>query len=112
MLNAASPTNPSARLGPADGDTPPDRIEGSLWTVDEVASFLGVAPKTVRKWQLNGTLPFVKLGGKLVRFRPAVVQEWVDHQIVTARPPDEGSLLVADLRRRLAPRSGSGQRGS
>ena len=102
MTNAALPPNPPARLGPADPDMSPDRIEGSLWTVEEVACFLGVAPKTVRKWQLNGTLPFVKLGGKLVRFRPAAVQEWVDHHVVTARPADDGSPLVADLRRRLA----------
>jgi excisionase family DNA binding protein len=102
MMNAASPPNPPACLGPADGDTSPDRIEGSLWTVDDVARFLGVAPKTVRKWQLNGALPFVKLGGKLVRFRPAAVQEWVDHRVVTPRPADDESPLVADLRRRLA----------
>ena len=102
MTNAASPTNPLARPGPADGGTSPDRIEGSLWTVDDVACFLGVAPKTVRKWQLNGTLPFVKLGGKLVRFSPAAVQEWVEHHVVTARPADDESPLVADLRRRLA----------
>jgi hypothetical protein len=47
-------------------------------------------------------LPFVKLGGKLVRFHPAAVRAWVDDHAVTARPADEGSPLVADLRRRLA----------
>jgi excisionase family DNA binding protein len=102
MTKAALPPNPPARLGPADAATSPDQIEGSLWTVDDVACFLGVAPKTVRKWQLNGALPFVKLGGKLVRFRPAAVQEWVDDHVVTPGPADEESPLVADLKRRLA----------
>ena len=36
------------------------------WTVTAVAAAMGVDAKTVRKWQLNGALPFVKLGGKLV----------------------------------------------
>jgi excisionase family DNA binding protein len=102
MMNASSPPNQAARVGPADADTSPDEIAGSLWTVDDVACFLGVAPKTVRKWQLNGALPFVKLGGKLVRFRPAAVQEWVDDHVVMARPADDESPLIADLRRRLA----------
>lgn len=83
-----------------------DNVELSLadplWTVEDVAQFLGVAPKTVRKWQLAGALPFVKLGGKLVRFRPAAVRAWVDDQAVKPSEADEGSRLVEDLRRRLA----------
>jgi excisionase family DNA binding protein len=72
-----------------------------LWTVEDVAEFLGVAPKTVRKWQLSGVLPFVKLGGKLVRFQSDAIRAWVDDHAVVSEA-DEGSPLVADLRRRLA----------
>jgi excisionase family DNA binding protein len=86
----------SAKSG---GDLP---LSDALWTVEDVAEFLGVAPKTVRKWQLSGVLPFVKLGGKLVRFRSDAIRAWVDDHAVTASSADEGSSLVADLRRRLA----------
>ena len=75
---------------------------GPLWTIDDVAGFLGIAPKTVRKWQLNGTLPFVKLGGKLVRFRPPDIEAWVNGQVVTASAGAGESPLLSDLRRRLA----------
>ena len=57
--------------------------------------------KTVRKWQLGGTLPFVKLGGKLVRFQTGAIRAWVDERAVGRRAA-EASALVADLRRRLA----------
>lgn len=78
-----------------------EAVDQNLWTVDEVAHFLGVAPKTVRKWQLNGTLPFVKLGGKLVRFQPQEIRNWVSGRAVGPRPSTE-SVLIVDLRRRLA----------
>lgn len=73
----------------------------ALWTIDEVAGFLGVAPKTVRKWQHAGTLPFVKLGGKLVRFQPHEIRNWVSEHVVASRTANE-SALVVDLRQRLA----------
>ncbi len=53
-----------------------------LWTIPEVAAFLGVAPKTVRKWQLAGRLPFVELGAKLVRFEPEAIRSWVSNRVV------------------------------
>lgn len=85
-------TRPAAKPSGMASDT--------LWTVEDVATFLGVAPKTVRKWQLNGVLPFVKLGGKLVRFRPGEIQSWVDDRALRVTAEEESPLL-ADLRRRL-----------
>jgi excisionase family DNA binding protein len=78
-----------------------ERSNAQLWTVDHVAGFLGVSPKTVRKWQLNGAIPFIKLGGKLVRFDPDVIRLWVEGQTVRPLVADPGLQLVADLRRRL-----------
>ena len=72
-----------------------------LWTILDLAGFLGVAPKTVRKWQLSGRLPFVKLGAKLVRFQPHEIRSWLSAQAVRPASPD-GSPLVLDLRRRLS----------
>ncbi|MEW6470942.1 MAG: helix-turn-helix domain-containing protein [Actinomycetota bacterium] len=66
-----------------------------------MARFLGVSPKTVRKWQLGGSLPFVKLGGKLVRFEPEAIRAWVDERAARCRRAEEPALVV-DLRRRLA----------
>ena len=47
-----------------------------LWTVAEVAEFLGVTERTVRTWQRSHRLPFLKIGGT-VRFRPGDVWDWV-----------------------------------
>jgi excisionase family DNA binding protein len=54
--------------GSAERDEPE-----ALMSVGQVACRYGVAAKTVRNWQYQGRLPFVKLGW-LVRFRPADVE--------------------------------------
>jgi excisionase family DNA binding protein len=51
----------------------PDR----LWTVAEVAEYLAVTERTVRAWQTDHRLPFLKIGG-VIRFRPADLMAWVD----------------------------------
>jgi excisionase family DNA binding protein len=51
----------------------PDR----LWTVRDVAGYLAVTERTVRAWQTEHRLPFLKIGG-IVRFRPADVISWTD----------------------------------
>lgn len=85
---------------PAAQDIPLGLADRALWSIDDVARFLGISPKTVRKWQLGGTLPFVKLGGKLVRFQPEAIHAWVNQHVVDGRSDEESSLVV-DLRRRL-----------
>jgi excisionase family DNA binding protein len=45
----------------------------ALMSVTEVANRYGVAAKTVRNWQYQGRLPFVKLGW-LVRFKRSDVE--------------------------------------
>lgn len=52
---------------------PPER----LWTVADVAEYLAVTERTVRAWQTEHRLPFLKIGG-VVRFRPAAVTAWAD----------------------------------
>ena len=52
---------------------PPER----LWTVAQVAEYLAVTERTVRAWQIEHRLPFLKIGG-VVRFRPADVVSWAD----------------------------------
>jgi len=52
---------------------PPER----LWTVADVAEYLGVTERTVRTWQHSQRLPYLKIGGT-VRFRPTDVRTWID----------------------------------
>lgn len=50
-----------------------------LWTVEEVAVFLGVHVQTVYEKSRLGEIPSIKIGSRL-RFRPAEIQAWVDAQ--------------------------------
>jgi excisionase family DNA binding protein len=52
---------------------PPKR----LWTVADVAEYLAVTERTVRAWQTEHRLPFLKIGG-VIRFRPPDVISWAD----------------------------------
>jgi excisionase family DNA binding protein len=49
--------------------------ENTLWTVDSVAQFLVVSPKTVFNLRKK-VLPFIQLGGA-IRFDPAKVKEYL-----------------------------------
>lgn len=57
-----------------------------LWGYDEVAGYLGVSPKTVRKWANERRIPIVKVGA-LNRFRPADIRAWVASNAQPAEPP-------------------------
>lgn len=48
-----------------------------LWTVADVARYLGVTERTVRTWQYSHRLPHLKIGGT-VRFRPDQVYSWAE----------------------------------
>jgi excisionase family DNA binding protein len=52
---------------------PPER----LWTVADVAEYLGVTERTVRTWQYRLRLPHLKIGGT-VRFRPVAILAWAE----------------------------------
>lgn len=54
---------------------------GYLLTDSEVAALLGASLQTVRNWRWRGEGPrFVKLGGRMVRYRPADVQAFIEGQ--------------------------------
>lgn len=47
---------------------------------NEVASIIGVAPKTLERWRGNGTGPrFVRVGGRLARYRFSDVMAYVSN---------------------------------
>lgn len=49
-----------------------------LWTVQDVADYLGVPVKTIYDWRTRDYGPNGKRIGKYVRYRPADVMTWVD----------------------------------
>jgi excisionase family DNA binding protein len=46
-------------------------------TIEEVAAYLKVAEKTIRKWVFNREIPFRKIH-KAVRFRLSEIEMWID----------------------------------
>jgi len=48
-----------------------------LLTIQQVASYLSVSPRTVRRLLARGSLPFVRFG-RLVRFREQDLARWVE----------------------------------
>ena len=47
-----------------------------LWTVHEVAQFLGLHKKTVYEWAARGDLPCFRVGNRL-RFAASDVSRWL-----------------------------------
>jgi predicted DNA-binding transcriptional regulator AlpA len=59
---------------------PVTKFPARLWTEIDAATFLGVQPKALQAWRTRGGgPPFVKIG-RLVRYRPSLVEEWVVSQ--------------------------------
>lgn len=50
-----------------------------LWTIDDVAAFLVLSPRTVRKHQMAGNIPSIKVMGS-VRFVPDEIRAWLERQ--------------------------------
>ena len=62
-----------------------------LWTASDVAEFLSISERTVRAWQLDHKLPFLKIGGA-VRFVPKEVRLWASyHEVRPWHWPDASS---------------------
>lgn len=49
-----------------------------MMSTEEVADFLGITPGTLNGMRVKGVGPsYVKLGGKIVRYRSDVVEAWL-----------------------------------
>jgi excisionase family DNA binding protein len=54
-----------------------------LWTVDDVAGYLGIPKQTLYQWRTRHYGPAGSRIGKYVRYKPEDVKSWVDnHQQV------------------------------
>jgi excisionase family DNA binding protein len=52
--------------------------ENRLWTVEDVAYYLGVPVQTVYCWRSAGRGPAGRRVGKRLRYRPVDVRAWVE----------------------------------
>jgi len=53
-----------------------------LWTVEDVAEYLGVPRNTLYQWRTKGYGPRGVRVGKHVRYRPDDVNAWLDQQVM------------------------------
>lgn len=70
-------------MQPEHPATPPAAklAAGNLLTDSEVAELCGCAVQTLRNMRWRGDGPrFVKLGGRMVRYKPADVQAFIEGQ--------------------------------
>jgi predicted DNA-binding transcriptional regulator AlpA len=52
----------------------------TLWTVEDVSSFLGVPVATLYQWRYRRTGPRASRVGRHLRYDPADVRAWLDRQ--------------------------------
>jgi excisionase family DNA binding protein len=55
-------------------------VTGRLLTGRAVAERLGVSPKTILRWALNGQLPSVRLSNRAIRFPEDQLDAWLDER--------------------------------
>lgn len=72
---------PSASTAPdapaAQAPNAPAEADRHLWSVDDVAAFLGVPKKTIYAWRTTGKGPKGFRVGKHLRWHPRTVFEWL-----------------------------------
>lgn len=51
-----------------------------LWSVEEVAAFLGIPVATLYQWRYRRTGPRAAKVGRHLRYDPADVRAWLDRQ--------------------------------
>ena len=71
--------------GASPGRDMKETTDVRLLTADDVAGWLSVSARCVRRWAQDGTLPCVRLAGTTVRFDPGAIRQWVDEQRQEAR---------------------------
>ena len=66
-----------------------ENIGTELRSTRQVAEFLGVSPRTLEDWRLRGGGPrFVRMGSRVVRYRPREVARWIaDREVASTSAP-------------------------
>lgn len=83
-----------SRAGGAGAPADPD--EDGLWTVDQVAEYLGQHPNTIYRLAKDGELKSVRLGPRTIRFRKADVDDFLGR---AERRPSAQIMAFARRRR-------------
>ena len=70
--------------------------------VDDVAALLGVSPKTVYGWVSAKTIPHVKFGRSVLRFRLSDIEAWAESRAVPVgvAGPRVGKVAAGDAANR------------
>lgn len=74
--SSATPTRAKARTRTATAPTVPEAEIDQLWTIDQVATYLGVPKQTIYCWRTTGYGPHGFRVGKHLRWHAATVQKW------------------------------------
>lgn len=51
-----------------------------LLSIQEVAEYLGVSPRTVQAWCQGNKIPHYKIGGRLRRFDKREIDQWLERK--------------------------------
>lgn len=70
-------------------------VQDMLWTVHELAAFLRTSPGSVYKRVERRQVPHVQLG-RLLRFRPDEIRDWLERNTVPADDEDTGINRLKD----------------
>ncbi len=55
-------------------------MSSKLWTIQDLAEFLGIPVNTLYQWRSKGYGPQGRRIGKYVRYRPEDVHAWIEQQ--------------------------------
>jgi excisionase family DNA binding protein len=61
-----------------------DPARPSLFSIEQLADWLGVTNRFIRRLVAERRIPFLKIG-KFIRFDPAEIEPWLDPQRVAER---------------------------
>ena len=67
----------------------PANDDERLWSITEVAYYLGVSKDTICGWRKSGYGPPASKVGKHMRWRPVDVTDWIDRLRQTELSADE-----------------------
>jgi excisionase family DNA binding protein len=57
-------------------------MEKKLYTLEELATYLGLSKHTLYKWVESDKIPVLRLGNKLIRFDLDQVNDWLKNKRV------------------------------
>ncbi len=75
---------PKSDSGPAQ--SAPTTLTAGVFGDRELGVYLGgIEPRTLRLWRRNRGLPYLRITGKVVRYRKSDIDRWLDSHSVQIR---------------------------